>query len=132
MTTPEVVLDDTTVRAMYEPDSPAHQALTQFYVEASFGHGRILVPSLCLVIADIDSEGAAAHAISRRFLTVVPFDAEAVAQGLRLMQDGYGWSVSQAVHAARPMHDQPEGRIVLTLTPQAYKDAGVLALHPDA
>jgi hypothetical protein len=35
MTTPEVVLDDTTVRAMYGPDNTAHQALTQFYVEAS-------------------------------------------------------------------------------------------------
>lgn len=132
MTAPEVVLDDTTVLAMYEPDNPAHQALTQFYVEASFGHGRIAVPSLCLVIADIGCEGVAAHAISRRFLTVVPFDAEAVVQGVRLVEEGYGWSVSQAIHAARPARDRPEGRVVLTLTPEAYKDAGVLALRPDA
>ncbi|MFB7598622.1 hypothetical protein [Streptomyces sp. NPDC056160] len=132
MTTPEVVLDDTTVRAMYEPDSPAHQALTQFYVEASFGHGRIVVPSLCLVVADTDSKGAAAHAMSRRFLTIVPLDAEAVARGLRLAEDGYGWSASQAIHAARPTGEQPEGRVVLTLTPEVYADAGVIALRPDA
>lgn len=132
MTTPEVVLDDTTVRAMYEPGSPAHQALTQFYVEASFGHGGIVVPALCLVVADNNSKGAAAHAMSRRFLTVVPFDAEAVARGVELVGSGYGWSTSQAIHAARPARDLPEGRVVLTLTPEAYEDTGVIALHPEA
>ncbi|WP_217139630.1 hypothetical protein [Streptomyces sp. AC627_RSS907] len=70
--------------------------------------------------------------MSRRFLTIVPLDAEAVTQGLRLAEDGYGWSASQAIHAARPTREQPEGRVVLTLTPELYKDAGVIALRPDA
>ncbi len=88
--------------------------------------------SRCLALADGGSKGAAAHAMSRRFLTVMPFDAEAVARGVELVGDGYGWSASQAIHAARPARDLPEGRVVLTLTPEAYKDAGMIALHPDA
>lgn len=131
MTLPEVVLDDTTVRALFEPKSPANQAVTQFYVEASFGHGRMVAPALCLVIADLTAEGAAGHAMSRRFLTVEAFDSEAVTEGVRLVEDGYAWSASQAIRAARPTAERPDGRVVLTLTPDAYEDAGVIAVHPE-
>ncbi|NEC87945.1 hypothetical protein [Streptomyces sp. SID12501] len=47
------------------------------------------------------------------------------------VQEGARSASTGAIRAARPTAERPDGRVVLTLTPDAYEDAGVIAVHPD-
>ncbi|MFC8412653.1 hypothetical protein [Streptomyces coelicoflavus] len=63
-----------------------------------------------------------------RFIRIEAFDTDAAVTATELLRFGHSWA---AVRAVRPSPAHPTGRYFLTLTPKAYPDTGVQAVHPD-
>jgi hypothetical protein len=126
-----VVLDDTTATALYDPKDPFNEAVAAFYVQASGGLGTLYAPVLSLTAGDIERPGLLGYISSRRFIRVEAFDTDAAATATELLRAGHSWAAVHAIHAARPSAAFPSGRFLLTLTPEAYENAGVQAVHPD-
>ncbi|MFJ6355161.1 hypothetical protein ACIQKB_37600 [Streptomyces sp. NPDC092046] len=125
------VLDHTTAAALHDPQNPFHQAMGQFYDEASRGFGALYVPALCLTAADACHPGLLAAFNSRRFIQIEAFDTTVAFTVTGIQYAGYSWSALHAIHTARPSAAFPSGRTLLTLAPKAYEGTGIQAVHPD-
>ncbi|MGW3572239.1 hypothetical protein ACWDSL_51760 [Streptomyces sp. NPDC000941] len=126
-----VVLDHTTATALHDPKDPYNEAVAAFYVQASGGLGTLYAPVLSLTAGDTDRPGLLTYINGPRFITIEPFDTQAAFTASELLDAGHPWAAVHAIHAARPSADFPTGRFLLTLTPEAYEDTGVRAVHPD-
>ncbi|MFH8993158.1 hypothetical protein [Streptomyces sp. NPDC017940] len=125
-----VVLDQTTAGALYEPGGPFTEAVAAFYVQASGGLGRLYAPVLSLAEGDAAHPGLLAYVDGLRFVEVESFGTAAALAAVELRRAGYSWAAAHAIHAALPSVSHPEGRFLLTLTPDAYAGTGVRAVHP--
>ncbi|MGW3563541.1 hypothetical protein ACWDSL_06510 [Streptomyces sp. NPDC000941] len=125
-----VVLDHTTATALHDPKDPYNEAVAAFYVQASGGLGTLYAPVLSLTAGDTERPGLLAYINGLRFITIEPFDTQAALTVSELLYAGHSWAAVHAIHAARPSADFPTGRFLLTLTPEAYEDTGVQAVHP--
>ncbi|MFE3556927.1 hypothetical protein ACFXKW_18960 [Streptomyces sp. NPDC059193] len=126
-----VVLDHTTTTALHDPKDPHNEAVAAFYVQASGGLGTLYAPVLSLTAGDTERPGLLAYINGLRFIQIEPFDTQAALTATELLHAGHSWAAVHAIHAARPSADFPAGRYLLTLTPELYDGAGVLAVHPD-
>ena len=118
------VLDHTALTALYQADP----FFTGLYIEASRGTGRVLVPSLSVLAAELQVAGAGKHAASLRFAEHVPFStAHAVdAMDWRNVDRPVAHAAAiawQAVKAGEPL-------TVLSLEPELYAGTGITPLDP--
>ncbi|TLQ38976.1 PIN domain-containing protein [Streptomyces marianii] len=125
-----VVLDHTTATALHDPKDPYNEAVAAFYVQASGGLGTLYAPVLSLTAGDTERPGLLAYIHGLRFIAIEPFDTEAALTATELLHAGHPWAAVHAIHAARPSAAFPSGRFLLTLTPEAYADTGIQAVHP--
>ncbi|WP_331722661.1 hypothetical protein [Streptomyces sp. NBC_00122] len=125
-----VVLDHTAATALHDPKDPFNEAVAAFYVQASGGLGTLYAPVLSLTAGDTERPGLLAYIHGLRFIEIEPFDTTAALAATELLHAGHSWSAVHAIHAARPSADFPSGRYLLTLTPEAYENTGVQAVHP--
>ncbi|MFE5597541.1 hypothetical protein [Streptomyces sp. NPDC056549] len=125
------VLDHTTAAALHDPRNPSHQAVGEFYDEARRGLGALYVPALCLAAADARHPGLFATITSRRFIRIEAFDSACLFTTTGILYAGFSWAALHAIHAARPSVEFPNGRVLLTLTPELYEGTGIQAAHPD-
>ncbi|MFD5514266.1 hypothetical protein ACFWIB_42375 [Streptomyces sp. NPDC127051] len=126
-----VVLDHTAVTALHDPKDPFNEAVAAFYVQASGGLGTLYAPVLSLTAGDTERPGLLAYIHGLRFIEIEPFDTAAALAATELLHAGRSWAAVHAIHAARPSANFPSGRYLLTLTPEAYENTGVQAVHPD-
>lgn len=126
-----VVLDHTTTTALHNPKDPYNEAVAAFYVQASGGLGTLYAPALTLTAGDTERPGLLSYINGLRFIHIEPFDTAAALTATGLLRAGHSWAAVHAIHAARPSADFPNGRYLLTLTPERYEETGVQAVHPD-
>ncbi|MFI5672164.1 hypothetical protein [Streptomyces sp. NPDC051704] len=126
-----VVLDHTAATTLHDPKDPFNEAVAAFYVQASGGLGTLYAPVLSLTAGDTERPGLLAYIHGLRFIEIEPFDTAAALAATELLRAGHSWAAVHAIHAARPSAEFPSGRYLLTLTPEAYENTGVQAVHPD-
>ncbi|NUQ99516.1 MAG: hypothetical protein HOY79_24180 [Streptomyces sp.] len=84
------------------------------------------VPVLCLLEAERERAGIAAHAgVLLDVLRLIDDDYAMAVAVAELCRDGVGFGVAAAVHSARPNPTLPEGAVVATVAPEAYSGLGV-------
>ncbi|MBC2907187.1 hypothetical protein H4N64_37880 [Streptomyces sp. PSKA01] len=87
---------------------------------------RLWVPVLCLLEAERDRAGIVEHVgVLVDVLRVVDDDYAMAVTIAELCHGGVAFGVAAAVHAARPNLMVPEGALVATVVPQAYRGLGV-------
>ncbi|SOE58750.1 hypothetical protein SAMN05446589_1412 [Streptomyces sp. OV198] len=125
-----LVLDHTAATALYDPKDAFNEAVAAFYVQASGGLGTLYAPVLSLTAGDVERPGLLSYIKGLRFIRIEAFDTDAAVTATELLRFGHSWAAVHAIHAARPSAAFPTGRFLLTLTPKAYADTGVQAVHP--
>jgi hypothetical protein len=119
-----VVLDHTCLVALHEGDA----FLTGLYIEASHQRGRILVPSLCVLVADRLKAGCGAYAAGLRYAEGVPFTT---AHAVEVVSWPHAEpAVAHAAAIAWQMAMAGEPVTVLSLRDEAYRFTSVHALNP--
>jgi len=120
-----VVLDGTALLVLAAGNWKASTLL----VEAERrGDLRLWMPTLCILDADERGPTLAAYVGALEMLHPVPLDFEAALAICELRGGKLSAAMCAAVHAARPSLERPDGAVIATMTPEAYKDAGVPVL----
>ncbi|MET7694376.1 PIN domain-containing protein [Streptomyces sp. NPDC005483] len=118
------VLDHTALAALYR----ANSFFTGLYIEASRGTGRVIIPSLSVLAAELQVAGAGKHAASLRFAENVPFTA---AHAMDAMDWGnVDWPVAHAAAIAWHAVKAGDSLTVLSLEPELYAGTGITPLNP--
>ncbi|WP_255948992.1 hypothetical protein [Streptomyces odontomachi] len=114
-----VLYDETALLALGSGNSLA----SQFIANTEHGPTRhVYVPALCLAAADGRRKGLAEHVGALPAAEIVELDfAGATAVGAHL-RNGGEWRIAHAVHLSRPTPDWPDGRPVVTTSPDLYAD----------
>ncbi|MHC0432408.1 PIN domain-containing protein [Streptomyces sp. O3] len=114
-----VVYDETALLAL----GSGNQLASQFMANTEHGPTRhVYVPALSLLGADSLRKGLAEHVGALPAAEIVELDFSGVAAVGALMRDGVEWRLGHAVHLSRPTPDWPDGRPVVTTTPELYAD----------
>ena len=87
---------------------------------------RLWVPVLCLVEAERERAGIAAHVgVLLDVLRVIDDDYAMAVTVAELLPDGVALGIAAAVHVARPNPMLPDGALVATVAPEVYEGLGV-------
>ncbi|MGI8697197.1 MAG: hypothetical protein ACR2JQ_11240 [Mycobacteriales bacterium] len=117
-----VVFDHTALLAL----GAGSRMLSGLVSQAHLRPGRyIFAPALCLAAAVAERPGLGDHIGVLPAMQVIDLDYPAAAAVGRFIAAGVDWRTGQAINAGRPTADWPDGRPVLTTTPEAYADWGV-------
>lgn len=117
-----IVFDHTALLAL----GSGSQLASRLVVAAHGQAGRhVYAPALCLVAAIAHRPGLADHVGALPVIEVVDLGYAAAASAGRLVADGLDWQASQAVDAARPSAEWPQGLPVLTAVPDLYRPYGI-------
>ncbi|WLW52522.1 hypothetical protein [Streptomyces sp. YU58] len=116
------VLDSHTLLAM----GGNKQVSGLIHAAASSDDLRLWVPVLCLVEAERERAGIAAHVgVLLDVLRVIDDDYAMAVTVAELLPGGVALGIAAAVHAARPNPMLPDGALVATVAPEAYEGLGV-------
>jgi len=117
-----VVFDHTALLAL----GAGSRMLSGLVAQAHAGAGRyIYAPALCVAAAVAERPGLADHIGVLPALQVIDLDYPAAAAVGGFVAAGVDWRAGQAIIAARPTGEWPNGRPVLTTAPDTYRDWGV-------
>ncbi|MGY5118946.1 hypothetical protein ACWC2H_24300 [Streptomyces sp. 900105755] len=116
------VLDSATLLAM----GGNKQVSGLIHAAAASDDVRLWVPVLCLLEAERERAGIVAHAgVLLDVLRFVDGDFATAATVAELCRVDVGFGVAAAVHVARPNPMLPDGALVATVAPEAYRGLGV-------
>ncbi|MFD9219775.1 hypothetical protein ACFWDI_07060 [Streptomyces sp. NPDC060064] len=114
-----VIYDETALLAL----GSGNRLASQFISNTEHGPTRhVYVPALCLLAADGMRKGLAEHVGALPAAEIVELDFAGVAAVGALIRDGVQWHLGHAIHLSRPTVDWPDGRYVLTSTPELYAE----------
>jgi hypothetical protein len=125
-----VILDASALVAAGRGNRFASELITRAHTRPSDGAPVVLYTTSCaLVSADRERPGTGTHLAALPDVTVLPLDLPAA---LHIMADE-GWSLPHTRYAAQPSLDLPEGAVVATVHPQAWRGqpVRVLDISPD-
>lgn len=87
---------------------------------------RLWVPVLSLLEAERERAGTVGHAgVLLDVFRIVEDDYAMAVTVAELCRDGISFGVAAAVHVARPNPVLPDGALVVTVAPEAYRGLGV-------
>ena len=91
----------------------------------------VFAPALCLAAATAERPALADHIGSLHAVEIVDLGFPSAAAVGYLVAEGVDWRIAHAIDAGRPTIDWPNGRRVVTATPDAYVkwDVATVALY---
>ncbi|MBT2392673.1 hypothetical protein J7E87_25375 [Streptomyces sp. ISL-1] len=96
---------------------------SQFISNTAHGPTRhVYVPALCLAAADGMRKGLAEHVGALPTAEIVELDFAGASTLGALLRDGVEWRLGHAIHLSRPTVEWPDGRPVVTASPDLYAD----------
>jgi hypothetical protein len=120
-----IVLDDTAMVAAGQGNVLASRLIHRAHAEAGW---FLYAPACALVSADRVRPGTAEHVAALPGVTVLDLDLPAA---LALARED-SWAPAHTRHAAEPTPERPNGAVVATTEPEAWKEqpVRVISLRP--
>ena len=117
-----VVFDHTALLAL----GSGSRMLSGLVSQAHARPGRyVFAPAMCLTAATAQRPGLADHVGVLPAMQVVDLDYPGAAAVGSFIAAGMDWRAAQAVATGRPTAEWPDGRPVITTTPNVYSGWGV-------
>ncbi|TDC27577.1 hypothetical protein E1265_01410 [Streptomyces sp. 8K308] len=117
-----LVIDQPTLLALGSGNRNASALIHRAYRDPST---KLWVPVLCVLEADRERHGVAAHVGALEVLNAVDLTfSDILAVSQLCASPGLTPGIAHAVQVAAPSFEHPEGAIVATLAPDAYQGTG--------
>ncbi|TDC77461.1 hypothetical protein [Streptomyces hainanensis] len=116
-----LVIDQPTLLALGSGNRNASTLIHHAGLDSST---RLWVPVLCVLEADRERHGVAAHVGALEVLNAVDLTFSDILAVSQLCAAGLTPGIAHAVQVAAPSFERPEGAIVATIAPDAYQGTG--------
>ncbi|MDT0318314.1 PIN domain-containing protein [Streptomyces millisiae] len=123
-----LVIDHPTLLALGSGNRMASSLIHNAYRNHS---NKLWVPVLCVLEADRERHGVAAHVGALEVLNAVDLTFSDILAVSQLCAAGLTPGIAHAVQVAAPSVERPEGAIVATLAPDAYQGTGTRVMDLD-
>ncbi|MEV7177777.1 hypothetical protein [Kitasatospora sp. NPDC093679] len=123
-----IILDTSAVTAL----AAGHRALVRLADNAAASPFRHLsVPALCLLSAEVESQGAGTFALALPAVEIEPLDSAAAVTVAAMVRDGIGaQDISHALYCALPTGSRGTMHMILTDQEHHYPP-GTITVHID-